>query len=221
MQVIIAIAVAAALQTPQDPSPQQRPPGRPFFGRVQVDFWGDRAKLARAKETDESRESIWAEPIQGADGRVSVYVPPRAVLQFLEQPTRETAKQYLAWQTERMKKLKAAIELLREMQPQSSTEAPKEAAPPLAPGELLYFKKPGCPWCAKQDRVLAQLATELPRLRIEAVGPDDARWQEYDVTVVPTLVIARPGGKPLIARGFTAAPDLTRALRQEVHDAGK
>lgn len=53
-------------------------------------------------------ESRWAEPTE--DGRV--YVPPRRVREFLDTPTPETARAYLAWNLERIQTLQRAMAVL-------------------------------------------------------------------------------------------------------------
>ena len=72
------------------------------------------------------RESIWAEPIKLPDGRYSLYVPPGPVLEFLENPTKKTARAYLAWQEERTRKMKKAIRLLEVVKRKLAAE--REAA---------------------------------------------------------------------------------------------
>ena len=91
-----------------------------------VDFWkigNDRTSKPRVKSeksgtnpgrtSQDIRRSIWAEPVKMADGRYSIYLPPQAVLQFLENPTPETLEGYMAWKKERASKLKKAMRLLQ------------------------------------------------------------------------------------------------------------
>jgi hypothetical protein len=126
-----------------------------FFDRRDVDFFGTRKKPEPARS--------WVEPVQGADGRWQLYVPPREVIAFLESPTRETGERYLAWQRDRMDRLRKAVAVLQELQP-----------------KVLYFSKPDCPYCEAQEK-------ELAGMRVVRVEADSPLWKK--VRVVPTLMI--------------------------------
>ncbi len=112
-----------------------------FFTRKAVDFWGD-GSPARTGPAAPS-ESIWAEPIRLPDGRTTTYVPPRPVLEFLENPTRENARKYLDWQAERMEKMRKAAALLAELQREKSPKPPEGDSVTGMPVTLTYFKKAG------------------------------------------------------------------------------
>ena len=76
--------------------------------------------------------SIWAEPTRLPDGRYGIYVPPPAVLAFLENPTEETLQGYLSWRRERAAKLSRAMALLeshRKRAVRNSAASPPNAAP--------------------------------------------------------------------------------------------
>lgn len=221
----LVLAVAALQAPPKDEKPEPRPAG--FFRSADVDFWGEKALLAKKKATAEKpvQESIWAEPTKLPDGRTSIYLPPKAVLQFLDSPSRETAKEYLAWQGERMKRLKAAMEILRDLQAErepkaAPMDAPKEAPAarpaPASTGEILYFKKAGCPWCAKEEEVLGSLTRGYPGLRVRTVALEDSPElsRAYDVTVVPTLVVSGKTGKQVALRGFMTEPQILSAIKE-------
>ena len=144
-----------------------------FFGRREVDFWG----TARRVEAPPAPE-LWPD---------SSAPPP--VRRLLEAPSRENARAYLAWQKERMERLRGAMAALE--------GAKLEGAP------LLYFARPGCPWCALQEKELEG----LPALR---VPEGSALWEEHAVRVTPTLVVR---GKAL--RGFTPREAVLRELGRE------
>jgi hypothetical protein len=236
MTLLALVSVAAVLQAPpREEKPAPSPAG--FFRNSAVDFWGDKAAAAKRKaaEPKSLQESIWAEPIKLPDGRTSIYLPPKPVLQFLEAPTRETAKEYVAWQEERMKRLKAAMELLRDLRderhpapppPAETPSAPQEArsakavASPPPSGDILYFKKAGCPWCAKEDGVLSSLARSNAGLRIRTIpleeSPELAR--DHGVTVVPTLVVHGKVGRTLTLRGFMTETQILSAIQEVNRD---
>jgi hypothetical protein len=224
-----ALLVLACLL--QAPSKEEKPPPPPpgFFKTSEVDFWGEKAAQSKKKEAEDKwpQESLWAEPIKLPDGRTQVYLPPKAVLQFLDAPSKETAKEYVAWQEERMKRLKAAMEILRQLQEEHEAPAAPPAAPPSLPeapapapasppAEILYFKRASCPWCAKEDGVLASLLQSHPRLQIRQVliedAPDLAR--AAGVTVVPTLVLRSKSGKSLALQGFMTKEQIEGSLQE-------
>jgi thiol-disulfide isomerase/thioredoxin len=66
------------------------------------------------REIDSSHiESLWAEPSSGSQAAGPVYVPPRPVREFLEAPTAERARAYLAWNQARLRAIARAAEALR------------------------------------------------------------------------------------------------------------
>jgi len=202
MQMTIAAAATALMALPawgQEAA---------FFRRERIDFWGD-AKSAPPPSA--AQPSIWAEPVQSPDGRTAIRVPPPPVLAFLENPTRETGAKYLAWQEERMRKLKAAIEVLKDLQ------ASKAGRPS---GELLYFKKDGCPACREQDEVLARLTRDHPGIKVRPLLPREAPdlWKAYGVSAVPTLVAKGANGKAAVLRGLAPQERLLAAFQEVSHD---
>lgn len=147
--------------------------GSRFFHKRDVDFWDTRRKAAVAIQ------DLWADS-----------TAPATVKKFLDSPTRDNAQAYLAWQEERLKRLRAAAALLDDLKREK--EAP-----------ILYFSRPGCRWCALQEE-------ELRGFAFTRVPDDSPLWQEYAVTATPTLVA---GGKTL--RGFTPRKSLLKALGNE------
>ena len=247
--VLLALAVVGGIT---EAEAQERRPGAKaeasraragcrFFRRAPLDFWGDkkqRAETAATRKESPSglqQESLWAEPIRQPNGQISVYVPPKAVLEFLQNPTRESGKAYLAWQAERMKQLKASIEILRELKIESeggpavpnqeagpigplplNGPAPIAAASPTAVREILYFKRTGCPYCAKQDTVFQTLKKTHPHVAVRTLMPEDEPelWKAYGVKVVPSMVLRGPNQKRVMLRGFMTAKDLVRVIEE-------
>lgn len=166
----------------------------PFFHRSDVDFWGTRKKIAAPAA------SLWTEPILGPDGRWQVYAPPREVVEFLEAPNRESGERYLAWQRERLDRLRTAMRVLGDLQ--------AEEREPV----LYYFARAGCPYCADQDRVLA--IARLPGFRVVKVEPESPLWARYGIRVVPTIVMQRPGRSPYRIEGFVPRAVLEEEVRR-------
>ena len=137
-----------------------RNPGR-FFSRP-VDLWKSGlafpgrtlkeppAPLAPLPGHVQIRRTIWAEPIKLPDGRTVLYVPPPQVLEFLENPTLETARAYHAFQRKRAEKMRKALLLLARVKEELANERGGARRPPEGkrapelpsngdPFTLLYF----------------------------------------------------------------------------------
>ena len=148
-----------------------------FFGRIEIQ------EKSEPKEDTQSPEIIideWAEPVITSSGRVSIYVPPKEVRDFLENPDPQNAKAYLQWNLRRIKKFILAQELLRKEA--KELEVMKETRSLLEPGSspsfnsqdragasyLFYFMSKGCPACEKESRVIEDLYLNHPEIRVEA-----------------------------------------------------
>lgn len=144
MRTLIVIASAILLSDPTMGAAQDAQPTRGFFTDKAVDFWRDGSAGSKAATASEKgiTESIWAEPIRLPDGRYTTYLPPRPVLQFLEEPTRENGLKYLAWQSERMEKMRKAAAILSSLN-QKAAPAQKDAPASGIPVSITYFKKEG------------------------------------------------------------------------------
>jgi glutaredoxin len=118
--------------------------------------------------------------------------PAGPVADLLERPSKETARRYLDWQKDRLARLEAAMKALEEAQ--------REEAP-----EVLYFTRPGCDWCVKQDAVLKEMGMTVRRVTPDEPGP----WVKHGVTATPTLVVARR--KPVV--GFRTRKELEEVLK--------
>lgn len=122
---------------------------------------------------------------------------PDPVRDLLDHPTKESAQKYLEWQKARMARLQEAVRALEEAKGGRT---------------LLYFTRPGCPFCAEEEKVLAG----LEGVRVVRVA-DPELWKKYTVTATPTLVLDEKGREPKIWRGY-----VTRArLEKEMKDADR
>jgi hypothetical protein len=214
------------------------PSPRRYFDRP-IDFWRAGLSLDGDKEPKgptldpgsgrlRIRESVWAQPIQTPDGSWLVYVPPPAVLNFLENPTAETAKAYVAWKADQAEKLKKAFNLLQEAK--GKPEGKKEAAtsPPLeaaSPGlyptsdvTLVYFHQKTCTHCTTQDGVLEKWLRRHPEVHLAPYEPGerDDLWKAFQVRGTPTLVFRGGSNAPLVLVGLQTEEKLESAL-QAVH----
>lgn len=210
--------------------------GSQFFRDRRVAFWGSpKSEGIKASSPPGVGESLWAEPIRMPDGRISVYVPPRPVLEFLDSPSEESGLAYLAWQKARMEKIARASEILsrlaQETRPEPKgapqvpvvrsaepsdkaavSQTPKKAANTAA--ELLYFKKDGCPHCRRQDATLAELSKDRRDIKLRVITPDqeEALWDALEIKIVPTIVIRGKDGRLHVARGYTPKEVLLEKL---------
>ena len=86
----------------------------PFhLGKVQY-FPEDKQHL---KETvDQMQQTIdWREPVMGANGTMTEYIPPTPVLRLLDDPTPANAQAYLDWQEEKSRRITRAQRTLDEL----------------------------------------------------------------------------------------------------------
>ena len=141
---------------------------RGFFDRREVDFWDARRPAPPS--------GLWADA-----------AAPPPVLRLLDAPTPENARAYLAWQEERLKRLRAAIVAVERA----------GAAP------ILYFARDGCRGCALQEKELEG----LPVTRVPAGSP---LWEEHGIAVTPTLIVR---GRTF--RGLTARDAILEELRHD------
>jgi len=197
-----------------------------------VNYWGTPKATQQTHEQRAAVESVWVEPIRTPDGRYAPYVPPPQVLQFLEDPTPETARTYLRWQSERISKLRRAMELLEAIgkadQPNPTSADTKPDKQPAAQGqlaprrdvELLYFKQANCPYCNLQDEILAQLRTSQPQLKVREVpkGTSPELWRKHGVTVTPTIVILEGDAARETLHGLAQLKQLIAAVQQGAPD---
>ncbi len=214
------------LAPPSQGQAQEGPPDRPkeqparYFSKP-VDFWkSGRSHTAprRAEDAPESipgripvRENVWAQPVRTPDGSWMIYVPPRAVLDFLESPSEESARAYLAWKERQAQKLRKAMLLLSGIKevadtggeaaptrgpaaaggPDDFPPAPTKPPPKDVPFRITYFKKPSCPHCVSQDAVLTAWLARRPSGTLDTVLPCERPelWKALRVRGTPTLLL--------------------------------
>jgi glutaredoxin len=206
-----------------------------------IDFWGKGISHETPKSAAPTllagptriqvRESVWAEPIQTPDGSWMLYVPPKAVLDFLEDPSEGSAKVYLAWKREQAEKLGRAMAMLAKVkaasapkiQGKGTDEEGPSAQGQAGPATLVYFKKPSCPYCVSQDAVLAGWLPKHPEVRLDVVLPGERPelWKEAGVPGTPTLLLRQGGGEDIHLVGLKQEADLESALRKSFATAAK
>lgn len=200
-----------------------------------IDFWGKGATNEKNNTSGSAvaevgpgkillRETVWAQPIRTPDGNWMLYVPPKPILDFLENPTEETAKAYLAWKKEQADKLGRAMLLLGRLKesaaPSKTDDAGDKGELPQKEEDihasLIYFKKPTCPHCVSQDAVLAQWLKKHSGLRSQIVLPGEQPelWKSYAVRGTPTLVLRALGGKEEVLVGLQSEAQLDAALKR-------
>lgn len=156
------------------------------YGRVNFFERIDTQEKITQSETEEQPETIvdeWAEPIISPSGRVSIYVPPKEVRDFLEKPDSENAKAYLVWNSKRIKKLILAQELLRkeakelEVMRETKSLIGSDSSrglkgyitnPKTGVSYLFYFMLKGCAVCEREAGVIEDIFLNHPEIRIEA-----------------------------------------------------
>ncbi len=146
-----------------------------IFQYDKVDFFQETRTQEELSQSETKRqpETIadeWAEPVISPSGKMSVYVPPQEVRDFLEKPDSENAKAYLAWNLKRIKKFILAQELLAK-EAKSLIESDSIAGikePKSDVNHLFYFMLKGCPVCERESKVIEDISLNHPEIRIEA-----------------------------------------------------
>jgi hypothetical protein len=221
----------------QASEPKDQPPDRPVLAAGAVDFWGAGERAPKVRKGRPSPDiTVWAEPIRMPDGRFAVYVPAPQVLRFLDDPTPETARGYLAWQKERVTKLRRAMEVLEATAAQD--EAKDGTAPPAAKAgesvkatssetrlksEITYFRRDGCIFCDRQDPILEAVRSKRPDVGVRKVMPGESPelWAKYAVNVTPTIVIELAEKPPVVLRGLASQEAILKAIPERGTDAEK
>lgn len=241
----LCLSVAQANEAKGQEAPSDGPKeggGHRYFSKP-VDLWKSGTSLApahHARETSDPapervavRENVWAQPVRTADGSWMIYVPPRQVLDFLETPTEESARAYLAWkagQTEKLRKAMVLLAKLKDSAPPDSVNASSDegraatAAPQDLPFKITYFKKPSCPHCVSQDQVLSVWLARRPFGQLEVVQPGEQPdlWKAYQVRGTPTLVLEVDGHtRKAVLMGLQSAEALEAALANLVAPASE
>lgn len=114
-------------------------------------------KTAKKKDIFTSKE-LW--DINGK-------TPPKIVLDFLENPTPETARRYLEWNKERAEKIDKAMALLEQIRQQKIKNKLKKI--PLSRinnSRIVMFFSPTCPYCLRELSVIKQIKNDYPQVGI-------------------------------------------------------
>jgi hypothetical protein len=157
------------------------------FQYKRIDFFQEietqkEPESAEPKQSSEVIQEEWAEPIASPSGRVTIYVPPKEVRDFLDKPDPENAKAYLEWNLKRIKKFILAQDLLRKeakelevmketknlLEPESSVGSNSNGDTKAKVSYLFYFMLKGCPSCEKESRVIEDIYLNHPEIRVEA-----------------------------------------------------
>jgi len=155
---------------------------------------------AQTNTSSEVIQEEWAEPVISPSGKVTIYVPPKEVRDFLDKPDPENARAYLQWNLKRIEKFILAQELLRkeakELEVMKKTKGLLESDSPAALRDsndnakievsyLFYFMLKGCPTCEKESRVIEDIYLNHPEVRIEAFakGFSDRELENFRFSV--------------------------------------
>ena len=179
------------------------------------------------KQTLEPIIDEWAEPIVSPTGKVSVYLPPKEVRDFLENPTPENARAYLEWNAKRIKKLTLAHQLLA--QEAAKLGFIKDTADFKAKENYLaYFMLKGCSLCEKQAKVIEDIYLNHPEIKIEAfakgfsdkelqgfsfpVRQDNGIAQAFKIKSYPAILVFNKNKHRYLLSGYTDKDRILRLL---------
>ena len=157
-----------------------------LFEYDRVDFFNsiepqEKVPEPPSKEKPDVTESEWAEPIISPSGNVAIYVPPKEVRDFLDKPDPESAKAYLNWNMNRIKKFITAQQLLeneaKAIRPDKDLPRTLLSSPnseraindfSLKGNCIFYFMLKGCPACLEESKVIKDIYLKHPEIKIEA-----------------------------------------------------
>jgi len=215
-----------------------------IFQYDRIDFFGRREAKEEPgpAETKQSPEIIvdeWAEPVITPSGKVSIYVPPKEVRDFLEKPDPENAKAYLAWNLKRIKKFILAQDLLakeakelRYMKEAKSSPEPDSSASikdyKSGVSYLFYFMLKGCPACERESKIIEDIYLNRPEIRVEAFArgfsdrelesfrfparQDNGMSSLFKVNSYPAIVVFNKKKQKYFLSGFVDKDRILRLL---------
>lgn len=216
------------------------------FSYERIDFFQETEvhKEPATADTNNSSEIVsdeWAEPIISPSGQVTIYVPPKEVRDFLEKPDPGNAKAYLAWNLRRIRKFVLAQELLAkeakvlEFNNELKTMLEANSSPKfngqdrIKAGYLFYFMSKGCPTCERETRVIEDIYSNYPEIRVEAFAQDfsdrelesfrfPARQDKgmsrlFKVNSYPALVVFNKKKQKYFLSGFVEKERIVKLLK--------
>lgn len=220
-----------------------------LFGYRKIDFFHgaevqqpDKPPLNVTENSPERVESEWAEPVVSPSGKVSIYLPPKEVRDFLEKPDPENARTYLNWNLKRINKLILAQQLLAKeakgfnhmpektnIEPSETGFAPAGSAPVMGAGYLFYFMRKGCPVCEEQSEVIRKIYIRHPEIRIVALArgfsdrelkkfvfparQDEGMRKVFKIKVYPSLAIINSHNKRYLISGYADEGKIMELLK--------
>ena len=205
-----------------------------LFEYDRVDFFNsidpqEKAIEPSSKENPDTVESQWAEPIVEPSGKVTIYVPPKEVRDFLDKPDPENAKAYLGWNMNRIKKFITAQQLLEKEAKGMGLDKDSKVAslpdganlvnnPDDRRNHLFYFMLKGCPACKEETRILEEIHLKHPEINIEAfadgfsddelkgftfpVTQDNGMSQKLRINSYPTILVFNEKKERYLISGY-------------------
>jgi len=178
-----------------------------LFEYERIDFFNNSIETQKKigqvplKESPNTVVDEWAESVISPSGKVTIYVPPKEVKDFLETPDPENAKAYLEWNLNRIKKIIQAQKLLaQEAKKIGLAEEDKNLASAgssssgraglidnaiLQGNHLFYFMLKGCSSCQRETKAIEDMYLNHPEIKIEAFasGFSDRELKEFNFPV--------------------------------------
>ena len=177
------------------------------FGYKKIDFFGKEKKKISSdtpvlqkrtkpekkeeKKLDVNDRDFWTEVTKTPDGTLTYYKPPKAVLDFVTNPTEENAREYLLWNKKKMERIAEAQKVLAKTAEKMklprtyfTTEEKKYNLLDVKKAgginkflkekgrknKLLisYFIRPECPYCHDETKILQEYIKENKNIIIKA-----------------------------------------------------
>ncbi len=226
--------------------PLSKYPEIKFFEKVPIETEvpeKEKKEEEKKKEAKEEApapiENIWTEVHQGPDGKLYYYTPPKIVLDFIMNPTKENARTYLQWNQQRLAMYERASQVLMEVAMEEGVipeekfagiEKPPPVPKPARP-KLLFFSREGCPYCKDEIPIVEKFIKEHPdefdflciytttkeeppKLPFTCIK-DTGESQRYSVTTYPSLVFIWGGEDNFGIEGFVSHRELEKIYKKE------
>jgi len=180
----------------------------------------EQKKQEETKQKENEQVDLWCDPqMDPSTGQVTCKMPPKTVLDLLQNPTPENAKKYLEWNQKKMEQIVKAQQVVEQVTGDSKQEqiSIKDIK------EVDFYFSTTCPHCQKQAQVIKKIAKLIPNKVVGYIVNGDAvslakflqitglKIPVYhfssapykNITAVPLTIIVFKDGKQKEFLGFT------------------
>jgi len=116
-------------------------------------------KKQEVKQKEDEQVELWCDPqMDPATGQITCKMPPKVVLNLLQNPTPENAKKYIEWNQKKMEQIAKAQQIVEQI----TGDSQKEQISVKDIKEVNFYFSTSCPHCLKQAQVIKKLTKFIP-----------------------------------------------------------